>query len=320
MRRRSVLLAAAAAAGSSLAGTRLAAANPPRVGILDPGLPQHFAAFLTGMAKLGYVEGQNVTYIRSSSAGQTERLPQLAAELAEAKVDVIVTAGPAPVRAAMKATAAIPIIFTTLGDPIAAGAVSNLARPDRNATGLSFANTEVAAKRVQLLHEILPAARRIAILCDPNSPRASLDATLAAARTLGLEAKVSEVGVAVDFGPAFEAMRASEAEAIDILASPFFNSNRAQLVDLAARHRLPAMWESDEFARSGGLISYGASLVELFRRAAGYVDRILKGARPSDLPVEQPTKFELVINMKTAKALGLTIPPSILARADEVIE
>ncbi len=290
-----------------------------RIGILDPGLPVHFAAFFGGMRDLHYVSGQNVTYVQRSSTGRTDVIPQMAAELAESKVDVIVASGPLPTLSAMKATSTIPIVFV-LGDPVGLGVVSNLARPDRNATGLSFQNTEIGAKRLELLVEMLPGIRKVAVLFERNSTHATLDTTVAAARSLGLEALVMEVGAPEEFEAAYAAAAGAGAQAIDVLASPFFNANRTQLVELAVRYRLPAMHESDEFVRSGGLISYGAGIVELFRRMAGYVDKILKGAKPADLPVEQPTRIELTINMKTAKALGLKIPPSILTRADEVIE
>jgi putative ABC transport system substrate-binding protein len=290
-----------------------------RIGIFDLGLPLHFAAFFAGMRALGYVEGQNVDYVRRSAAGGTDLVAQMAAALVESKVDVIVTTGPLPTVAVMKATSTIPVVFV-LGDPIATGVVSNLARPDRNATGLSFLNTEVGAKRLELLVEMLPGTHRVAILFDRNSTRANLDSAVAAARALDLEASVTEIGAAGELESAYAAAAAARVQAIDVLASPFFNANRARLVDLAANYRLPAMYESDEFVRSGGLISYGAGIVDLFRRMAGYVDKILKGAKPADLPVQQPTKIDLTVNMKTAKALGLAIPPALIARADEVIE
>jgi putative ABC transport system substrate-binding protein len=290
-----------------------------RIGILDPGLPVHFAAFFAGMRDLGYVEGRTVAYVQRSSAGRTDLLAPMAAELAESGVDVIVTTGPLPIHAVMKATSTIPVVFV-LGDPIATGVVSTLARPDRNATGLSFLNTEIGAKRLELLVELLPGTRRVAVLFDHNSTHATLDSTVAAARALKLEAPVTEIRAADEFEAAYAAAVAAQAQAIDVLASPFFNANRARLVELAARYRLPAMYESDEFVRAGGLISYGAGIVGLFRRMAGYVDRILKGARPADLPVEQPTRIDLTVNKTTARALGLAIPPAMMNRADEVIE
>jgi putative ABC transport system substrate-binding protein len=273
------------------------------------------------MRDLGYVEGRNIAYERRSSAGRSEPIPQLAAELVQAKVAVIVTAGLKPVRAAMQATSTIPIVFAALGDAIVTGTVSNLARPDRNATGFSFLNTEISAKRVELLHEMLPTARRVAVLFDRNNnTRFNLETAVNSARTMTLEAPVFEVAGPDEFEGAFVAAVAAQAEVINVLASPVFNANRERLIELSARHHLAAMYESAEYVRGGGLISYGPSFFDLFRRAASYVDKILKGAKPADLPVQQPTKFELVINLKTAKALGLTLPQSILARADEVIE
>jgi putative ABC transport system substrate-binding protein len=290
-----------------------------RIGILDPGLPLHFAAFFAGMRELGYVDGETVAYVQRSSAGRTDLVAHIAVELVASNVDVIVTTGPLPIHSVMKATSTIPIVFV-LGDPIATGVTSSLARPDRNATGLSFLNTEVGAKRLELLVEMLPGTRRVAVLFDRNSTRVALDATVAAARALNLEAPVTEIGAPDECEAAYAAAVAARVQAIDVLASPFFNANRERLVDLAASYRLPAMYESDEFVRSGGLISYGAGIVDLFRRMAGYVDKIVKGAKPADLPIQQPTKIDLTLNMKTARALGLAIPPAMIARADEVIE
>jgi putative ABC transport system substrate-binding protein len=321
MRRRDLLIVfLAAGAGVFRSGVRLKAAELPRVGVLAAGIAELFEAFFAGMSDLGYVEGHNITYERRSSTGRPEPIPQLAAELVRAKVDLIVTAGPLPVRAAMEATSTIPIVFAALGDAIATGAVKNLAHPDRNATGFSFLNTEIGAKRVELLREMLPDTRRVAILFDRNSGASSLEITVKSARALGLEQPVFEVAGPGEFEAAFAAAAVAQAQAINVLASPFFNANRGRLIDLAAQHRFPAMYESAEYVRDGGLMSYGPSFIDLFRRAANYVDKILKGAKPADLPVEQPTRFELVINVKTAKTLGLTVPPSLLARADEVIE
>jgi putative tryptophan/tyrosine transport system substrate-binding protein len=296
------------------------AADSPRIGILDPGLSHLFQAFFAAMRDLGYTEGQNVVYIRRSSEGQSEALPRLASELAEAKPDVIVTAGPAGVRAAMRATSTIPIIFAALGDAIAAGAVTNLAHPEGNTTGLSFLNTEISAKRLELLHEAAPSARRIAILRDRTSSGSDVKPTLQAAEAAGVQARIFEVMNPDEYEGSFNAAIAAQADAIDVLGSPVFNTNRERLISLAARYRLPAMYEASEYVQSGGLMSYGASLIDLFRRSAGYVDKVLHGAKPADLPVQQPTKIELVINLKTAKALGLSMPEALLARADEVIE
>ncbi len=295
-------------------------ARVPRIGLLDPGLAQLFAAFLKGMQDLGYEEGRNVAYVRRSAEGHAERIPALAAELVDLKVNVIVTAAPQAVRAAMAATATIPIVFAAVGDAVGQGIALSLARPGHNATGFSFLNTEISAKRLQLLHEAFPSARQIAVLADGSGPSNSLDATKEAGSSLGLALQILSVSGSGEFEGAFQAAVAGRAEALDVLASAFFNANRVRLVELAARYRLPAMYETDDYVHAGGLMSYGPSLTDLFRRAASYVDKILKGAKPGDLPVEQPTKFELVINLKTAKALGLAIPALLLGSADEVIE
>jgi putative ABC transport system substrate-binding protein len=292
---------------------------PPRVGILDPGLAHQFTAFFAGMRELGYVDGQTVVYVRRSAEGRPEAIPRLAAELAAANVDVIVTAAGLPTRAAMKESTTIPVVFAALGDAIKAGVVDSLPHPNRNATGFSFLNTEIDGKRIEILHEALPKLRRLAILQDRNTVYADLPDTMNMARAIGLDPEPLEVGSAEEFERTFKAT-AGTTDAVDVLASPFFNANRKLLVALAAQYRLPAIYETDDYVRDGGLMSYGPSLADLFRRAAGYVDKILRGAKPADLPVEQPTRFELAINLTTAKALGLTIPQSILARADEVIE
>jgi putative ABC transport system substrate-binding protein len=245
----------------------------------------------------------------------------LARELVGLSPDVLMTASPLSVRALKEATSTIPIVFV-LGDAVTTGAVTNLARPGGNATGLSFLNQELSSKRLQLLLETFPKTRRVAVLWDMSTPRRWLEATEEAGRALGVELHALEIAGSAPgrFEGAFEAAVAARAEALDILASAFFNAHKERLVELAAKYRLPAMYEHGDFVRSGGLMSYGTSIPDLFLRAASYVDKILKGAQPGDLPVEQPTKFELVINLKTAKALGLEIPPALLDRADEVIE
>jgi putative tryptophan/tyrosine transport system substrate-binding protein len=320
MRRRYLIGGLAAGAALWPLAVRGQQAAVPRIGILDPGIAHLFAAFFKGMQGLGYEEGRNVSYVRRSAEGHAERIPALAAELVDLKVSLIVTAAPQPVRAAMAATATIPIVFAAVGDAVGNGIVQSLARPGRNATGLSFLNTEISSKRLQLLHEAVPSAQRVAVLSDRSNPPNSLDATKQAGRSLRLELQILDVADPGEFEGAFQAAVSGGAKAIDVLASAFFNANRVRLAELAAKYRLPAMYETSEYVHSGGLMSYGPSLTDLFRRAATYVDKILKGSKPSDLPVEQPTKFELVINLKTAKALGLTIPPLLLASADEVIQ
>jgi ABC-type uncharacterized transport system substrate-binding protein len=318
--RRRELLAFTGGLALSLGAGRLDASDLPSIGILDPGLSHLFDAFFAGMNDYGYIEGETVAYIRRSIAAKSEALSQAAAELAGAKVDIIVTAGPLPVRAAMNATTTIPIVFAALGDALATGVVTNLAHPSGNATGFSFLNTEISTKRVELLHAAVPDADRIAVLWESTGTGADLKASLDAAAAMGLETKLFEVAHPDAYERAFDAAIAARAGAIDVLASPAFNANRELLIGLAGRYRLPAMYETSEYVYSGGLISYGPSLSDLFRRAAGYVVKLLHGAKPAELPVEQPTKFELVINLKTAKALGITVPPSLLARANEVIE
>ena len=290
----------------------------PRIGLLDPGLRHLFDAFIKGMSDLGYTEGETVSYIWRSGDSQSDRLAADAAELVRLRVDVIVTGGPLPVRAAMNATATIPIVMGAHGDAIGWGVVKSLARPGGNVTGLSFLNPEISAKRLELLHGAFPQARRVAVLFDKGSSNTS--ATEEAANKLALQATAIGVATPEDFEHAFEVAMVQRTEIIDVLASPLFNSNRVRLIALAAKYRLPAVYETNEYVTAGGLMSYGPNLADLFRRAATYVDRILKGAKPGDLPIEQPTKFDLVINLKTARTLGLTISQSILVQADEVIE
>ena len=288
----------------------------PQVGILDPGIPQHFEAFRRGMRDLGYVEGN---YIYRTAAGRAEPVSRLASELAALKPDVIVAASPVPVRALKEATSTIPIVFV-LGDAITAGLVNNLAHPGENLTGLSFLNTELSAKRLELLFEMLPNIRRIAVLRDLNTPRIWAEATEEASRRLGLDFHLLQVAEPETFESAFEAAVNARAEALAVLSSAFFNSHKGRLVELAAKYRLPTMYEHDDFVRTGGLIAYGPSIPDLFRRAATHVDKILKGAKPADLPAEQPTRFELIINLKSAKSLGLTLSPTFMTLADEMIE
>jgi putative ABC transport system substrate-binding protein len=292
----------------------------PQIGILDPGIPQFYDAFREGMRDLGYAESRNVEFISRAAEGRVESITRFASELVALKPNVIVTNSALPVRAVQEATSTIPIVFAALADAIAAGAVSNLAHPGGNATGLSFLNTELSSKRLELLLEMLPTVRRIAVLRDLNTPKSWAGATDEAGRGLGATLQVLEVAGPDAFEGVFQAAATARAEALDILASVFFNAHKARLVGLAAKYRLPTMYEHSDFVRAGGLVSYGPSIADLFRRAATYVDKILKGARPGDLPVEQPTRFELFINLKTAKSLGLTIPESFLLRADEVIE
>jgi ABC-type uncharacterized transport system substrate-binding protein len=277
-------------------------------------------AFRQGLRELGWIEGRTTTMEYRWANGQTERLPKLASELVRAKSDVIIVSGSVGVEAARQATRDIPIVIAAiLIDPASAGFVASLAHPEGNITGVASQYEEVVTKQVQLLTEAMPGLSRLVILARTRG--ASVQATAAtAAGNLGLKARLVEVREVADFEGAFREARDGRAQAIHVLPSPFFSAHRRVLINLAARYRLPAMYEFREYVQDGGLMSYGVSLPDMYRRAATYVDKILKGAKAGDLPIERPTKFELVINLKTAKALGLTISPSLLQRADQVIE
>jgi ABC-type uncharacterized transport system substrate-binding protein len=319
----SVVMLIIALLAAPLAVEAQPAGKAPRIGVMYAGsAPNLYAdALRRHLAELGWVDGQTLLIEERYAEGRPERYPALIAELIRLKVDVLVAGGgTAGARAAKRATGTIPIVMPVMGDPVAAGLVASLARPGGNITGLSMLNTEISAKRVELLREVLPKVERVAVLRDPATPQADVDATQVAARTLGLRLQFLSASRPEEFQGAFQAARQASAEALIVLASGFFNTQRRRLVDLAAQSRLIAVYEHREFPYSGGLMSYGPNLVDMNRRAAKYIDKILKGAKPADLPIEQPTVFELVINLKTAKALGLTIPPSVLARADEVIE
>ena len=278
-------------------------------------------AFRAGLQDLEYVEGQNVIIDARYAEGNLERLPGLATELVAAKPDVIVTAGPQAARALKNATSTLPIVLAVVSDPVVAGLVPSLSRPGGNLTGLAFQNPELTGKRLELLHAVVPSARRIAVLSDRTmGHNAGESEALDAASALGFTATMYAVQSVADFGPAFQAIRRDKADGLIVLASPMLNANRKSLVQIVAKDHLPATYEVRAFVDDGGLMSYGPSFLQMYRQSATYVDKILKGAKPADLPMEQPTKFELVINMKTAKALGLTIPPSLLLRADEVIQ
>jgi putative ABC transport system substrate-binding protein len=292
----------------------------PVIAILDPGLPQQFAAFFSAMEELGYRDGTTASYVYRSAEGRPEGIEPLASELVSISPEVIVSTGRPAIRALKQATSTIPIVFTAIGDAIAAGAVNSMARPGGNATGLSFLNVELSGKRLEVLVETLPHARTLIMLRDTNTPREWLSETERAGKSLGLDLRAIEISDPEAFEAAFGAMSGSGADALVLLASAMFNAQKRRLIELSARHRMPTMYEHRDFVEGGGLLSYGPNLTDLYRRAALYVDKILKGANPGDLPVEQPTKFELVINLKTARALGLAIPPTLLARADEVIE
>jgi len=282
-------------------------------------------AFLQGLRDLGYVEGRNFVIEYRSHEGKVERLPALAAELVALKVDVIVAGGTPQAPAAKQATRTLPIVFTAVGDPVTDGLVPSLARPGGNVTGLSALTPELVGKCLEQLKQTLPGVSRVAVLWQPGAfsertEKDMLKGADVAARALGVQLQFVEARGPADFDRAFSDMTRARAGALTSLGGSMFFNERRRLVDLAAKNRLPALYQQREFVDAGGLMAYGANLADNFRRAAGYVDKILKGTKPGDLPIEQPTKFELVINMKTAKALGLTIPPSLLQRADQVIQ
>jgi putative tryptophan/tyrosine transport system substrate-binding protein len=315
-------------AGALLTASISAAQQPGkvyRIGVLSagpPALPKTDAVFFQALRELGWIEGKNVIFEPRYAEDRLDRLPELAAELVRLNVDVIVTIGTLAPLAAKRATATIPIVMSSAGDPLGSGLVASLARPGGNVTGLSMMVPELGGKRLQMLKELLPGVSRVAILWNAANPYPAhvFRETGGAARTLGIQLQSLEVRSPGDFPSAFDAAVRQRAEALVTVEDPLTAGQRTQIVDFAAKTRLPAMYGLREFVEVGGLMSYGVHLADLRRRAAGYVDKILKGAKPADLPVEQPTKFELVINLKTAKALGLTIPPSLLQRADEVIQ
>jgi ABC-type uncharacterized transport system substrate-binding protein len=303
----------------------------PRIGYLVTGSidsPETRAlldAFRQGLREHGYVEGRNIVVEYRAADGKIEELPGRVTELARLKLDLIVAGNTPAARAAQQATTTIPIVAPVMGDPVGDGLVASLARPGGNITGLTFLGPELVPKRLELLKEALPTVSRVAALWHPGafgerSTRDMLKETETAARTLAVQLRLVGARGPDEFDRAFSTMTRERAEALIVFPSPMLFNERRHVVDLAAKHRLPSMFGATEFVELGGLISYGASINDLVRRGANHVDKILKGAKPTDLPVEQPMKFELVINLKTAKQIGLTIPPNVLARADRVIK
>jgi putative ABC transport system substrate-binding protein len=299
-------------------------AKIPRIGILSPaGRPSTkiFDALRMGLRELGYIDGQNITIEYRLAAGDDSRLPAMAAELVRLSVDIIVTDGGAKVaQIARDATRTIPIVGGTGADPVAAGLAASLAHPGGNVTGFAGLEIDLSGKRLQLLKDAFPAVSRIAALWDPAGIISVRRATEEAAHTLGVQLRTIEVALPDQIPVGFETAAAGRAEALDVLPDAMFWNERARIVALAAKHRIPAIYPERDYVDDGGLFAYGRSVTESWRRLAIYIDKILKGAKPGDLPIEQPTRFELVVNLKTAAALGLAIPPAILDRADEVIE
>jgi len=315
-----------AVTGSLLAVPLAAEAQPAgkiyRLGFLrgGPPLEAYVEGLRQGLRERGYVDGQNVVVEYRSTDGGFDQLPRLAEELVRSKVDIILASAAPAALAAKKTTASVPIVFVGIYDPVEIGLVPNLVRPGGNMTGLATNVIDFAGKRLELLRGIVPKLRRVAVIWQPANPSNAnqLKGAQVAARTLGVQLMPVSVQEPNDFDSAFTTVRGTDG--VLMLESPFFTTHRARLAELALRSRLPAVYGQKEYVEAGGLISYGTDFQDLWRRAATYVDKIFKGVSPGDLPIEQPTKFELFINLKTAKALGLTIPPSLLQRADQVIE
>jgi ABC-type uncharacterized transport system substrate-binding protein len=324
-RRAFIKLLGGAAAAWPLTARAQQAGPLPTIGFLVAGTPtshgRWVAAFVQRLRELGWIEGRTITIEYRWAEGRSERFAEIAAELVRRKVDVIVTSATEAIVAAKQATSVTPIVFAAAGDPVGTGLVASLARPGGNVTGLSVQQTDVAGKRLELLREIVPGLRRLAILGNVSGPAVVLDMreAEAAARTLGLEVITSEIRQGEDIAPAFAALN-GRAEALYLPIDPLVNSHRFRINTLALAARLPTIHVFREGVEVGGLMSYGPNVTDLFRRAADFVDKILRGAKPADIPVEQPRKFDLIINLTTAKALGLTIPDKLLALADEVIE
>jgi putative tryptophan/tyrosine transport system substrate-binding protein len=323
-RREFITLVGGTVAAWPFAARAQQAGKQPTIGFLGaaPSIEsQRIAAFVQRLRELGWIDGRNLAIEYRWAEGRNERYTEIAAELVRLKVDVIVTVATPATLAAKQATTVIPIVFLTASDPVGTGLVASLARPGGNVTGLANQISDTTGKKLEFLREVVPGLRRLAIMANVANPAAVLDMGEAqvTGRALGLEVTTSEIRRAEDISPAFDALK-GRADALYLCPDPLMNTNRTQINIFAVRARLPTIYGVRDFVQAGGLMSYAPNLPNQFRRAADFVDKILRGAKPGDIPVEQPTKFELVINLTTAKALGLTVPPSLLARADEVIE
>jgi putative ABC transport system substrate-binding protein len=325
MKRRAFIAGIGATAAWPLAARAQQPAKLPTIGFLGAATPDvakpWVDAFVKRLAELGWIEGRTVTIEYRWAEARPERYAEIAAEFVALKVDVIVTWASAPVLAAKQATTVVPIVFAAQMDPVGVGVVTSLARPGGNITGMSIQQTDTAGKRLELLREVVPGLRRLAILGNVGAPGAVLEMSelQATARRLGLEVITREIRHAEEIAPAIEALK-SRVEALYVATDPLVFNNRLRINALAQEARLPTIYGSREYVDAGALMSYGPNLSDLFRHAAEQVDKILRGAKPADLPVEQPTRFEMIINLRTARALGLDMPPPLLARADEVIE
>jgi putative ABC transport system substrate-binding protein len=324
-RREFIALVGGAAVWPRAASAQQAAGKLPTIGYLGPTTPavatQRTAAFVQRLRDLGWIDGRNIAIEYRWAEGSSARAAEFAAEFVRRKVDVIVTAGLLEIVAVKQATSAIPIVFQVASDPVGTGLVASLARPGGNVTGPSNQSAELAGKRLELLREVVPGIHAVATIADASSPDSGLEVSEieAAARARGFEMTTPDIRRAADIVPAFETLK-GRVQALYIVAGPLMNTNRARILTLATAARLPTIYNAREYVEAGGLMSYGPNFLELWRRSADFVDRILRGAKPADIPVEQPSKFDLVVNLTTAKALGLAIPESFLLRADEVIE
>jgi putative ABC transport system substrate-binding protein len=328
MNRRESIIAVVAlgAAAGSIASFAQQQGKVWRVGFLSLSSAslssQNTDAFLKGMRELGYVEGKNLVVEWRFADGKLERLPDMAADLVQLKVDIIVAVASAAIGAAQKATTTIPIVMATTGDPVGSGFVKSLARPGGNITGLSNMGGDIGAKHVDLLLSVVPKVTRVAVLVTPTSTtyRAISESVQAGAQKAGVKTLVVEASTPQDIENAFSMMAREKADAVIVGSAPFFGFHRQKIVDLANKYRMPSMFGSRVYVEAGGLMSYGQNITDNYLRSATYVDKIFRGAKPGDLPVEQPVTLELVVNLKTAKAIGLTIPQAVLLRADEVIQ